>query len=1030
MELRVLGELQIRDGERVRVPSRRLARVLLGMLALRANSPLSTERITDALWSGSPPASVRSNLRSYVAELRRLVSGDGSIGPRIEAVRDGYLLRVGTAGLDLLGFESLARQGRQYLAEHAFAPAADRLSQALELWRGPVLAGLSIPDVVAAEARLLEDQRLDVVEDSFEARLALGQHAELASRLPALIAEHGLRERLWRQWMTALYRSGRQAEALWAYERLRRLLADELGVTPTPASQDLYARILRSDPGLQPRDQVAVGPSTPWQLPPAPQSFVGRRTHLAALDGLLHAAVRGPVTMGILTGTAGVGKTALALFWAHRVRERFPDGCLYADLRGYGPDQPRTTRDVLMEFLNAMGVQPPPAGLEGRYRTELAGRRMLVVLDNADSAEQVRPLLPGDSCAVLVTSRDALAGLVVRDGANRIEVDLLPEPDAIALLRTLIGHRVDAEPQTAATLANQCARLPLALRIAAELVASQLGTTLADLTEELVDERGRLDLLDVGGDAHTAVRSVLSWSNRHLNAGASRAFWLLGLHPGRHFDQYAVAALTDAPARPLIASLLSAHLIQQYSPGRYSFHDLLRSYAHELAVHAESEAQRQGALTRLFDQQAYVASVAMDEVYPYERHRRPKVAAPMAPTPAFDGPRAARDWLDAELDNLLAIVRFAADAGWAGHVGLLSATLQRHLHTRGRYLDMVAIAGLAVDAARQSTDPRAEAGAEHDHGTALLRLGRFDEALDDLERACGRYAELGDRAGESSTVHSIGMVHMHRGRLPEALDHFQRALHLHREFGDRGVEGADLGSIGLVHEWMGNFPQALDHYHRALAIHRDTGSRAAEGDTLNNIAIVHRQSGRYPQAIDHLEQALAIYRETGDRGGEGAALNNLGLARICLGEWDRAREHLMQALTLHRDINGRVEETETLNILGVLDYRTGDHRAAIERFRLTVASAIDLGVPGSQMNAHYGLGQALHQSGQPAAALVHYETAQRLARQTGARSTEADALAGAGRCLRELGHPDMAARRWRRALAIYRDLGISETGRL
>ncbi|WP_412540858.1 tetratricopeptide repeat protein [Longispora sp. K20-0274] len=1017
VELRVLGALEIRDGGQVSAPRRRLTRVLLGMLALRANLPLSTDAIVEALWGAAPPRSARANLRSYVAELRRLLPGALPADPRVEAVRGGYLLRVGTAGLDVLRFEALAAEGRQHLAEGGYGLAADRLGHAAGLWRGPVLAGLTVPEAVAAEARLLDDRRLDVTEHAIDARLALGQHADLACQLPGLIAEHELRERRWGQLMLALYRCGRQAEALETYQRLYRLLADELGVEPGPASQELHGRILRSDPGLA---VVAPGPAParPWQLPPAPAGFVGRSAELAGI-GAAMAARTGSIALAVISGTAGVGKTALALHWAHRAREAYPDGCLYVDLRGYGPDQPRLPEDVLVEFLAALGAPAPrtPGDLTGSYRTVLAGRRMLVVLDNAWSADQVRPLLPGDSCGVLVTSRDALAGLVARDGATRVDVDLLPVADAVDLLRRLIGGRAEAEPGPARTLADRCARLPLALRIAAELVVDSPATTLTELAGELADEQHRLDVLDAGGDAQTAVRSVLSWSDRHLSPESARAFRLLGLHPGRHFDRYALAALADAPPRALLGSLLRAHLVHEVSPGRYASHDLLRSYAHELAAGLD---ERGAALTRLCDQQVYTASVAMDLVYPYEAHRRPKAVEPTVPTEAFDDSDAARAWLDGELDNLLAIARLAADNGWGGPVATLSGTLHRHLATRGRYADMLALHDLALDAAREAADVRAESAALHDRGAALFRLGRFDDALDQLGRALAIRAGNGDRIGESATLHRLGTVHSEAGRPPEALDHFRRALVVARELGDVAAEGAVLGNIGLVHEWLGEWPEALDCYQRALAIHRSTGFRTAEGDALNNIAIVYRHSGRIPESVDHLEQALAVYRAAGDRGGVGVALNNLGLAAANRDDWPAGRAHLSEALAVHRELGSRVAELETLNILGLLEHREGRHADAVARFRGTVALAVDLGVPGSLMNAHQGLGSALEATGERAAALVHLEAALELARSTGARKAEATALLSLARCVPE---PD-AARLRALAAAVHESLGL------
>ncbi|WP_018349994.1 AfsR/SARP family transcriptional regulator [Longispora albida] len=998
MEVRILGALEIRSGGLVLSPKRRLARILLGMLALRANMPVSAEVIAEALWPEGSPQSAAANLRSYVAELRKL-------GPQIDAVRGGYLLRAGIGELDALTFAALAAEGRQCLATGAAGLAADRLTRASGLWRGPVLAGLDLPEAVTADARLLEDRRQDTIEDAMSARLALGLHAEVASEVPSLISVTPLRERLWCLLMLSLYRSGRQAEALDAYQRLYRLLGTELGVAPGAPAQELHAQILAADPALRLPAPVPV--SKPWQLPPAPSTFTGRDEELSMLDDMVGIAV--------ISGTAGVGKTALALHWAHQARDLYPDGCLYADLRGYGPGDPAEPAEVLEDFLAALGIGGPAAGLAGRYRTELAGRRMLVVLDNAYCAEQVRPLLPGGSCEVLVTSRDTLAGLVARDGASRVELDLLPEPDAVALLAELTGD------PGAALLAGRCARLPLALRIAAELVVSEPGLTAAGLAAELAG--GRLDVLDAGGDAGTAVRSVLSWSERHLPDRTARAFRLIGLHPGRTLDQYAIAALAGEPApRPLTSGLLRAHLVGEVAPGRYACHDLLREYAAELGA-AEPEPVRHAALARLLDQQVHAASAAMDLAYPHEAHTRPKVSEPATVRVPLTTAESAIAWLDTELPNLVALARLAAQSGWPAHVTALSGTLHRHLHTRARYADMLTVHTLAVTAA---TDPAARAAALHDRGMALIRLGQYPEAITDLDHSLTIHIGLDSPAGECQALQALGTARHHLGQLTTALGLFTRALALSRAIGDRTAEGRTLGNIGLIHEWQGEWPEALGCYHRALVIHRAAGCPAGQGDTLNNIAICHRQTGDYPAAIRYLGKALTVYRAAGDRGGEGAALNNLGLAAIREHAWDSARGYLDQALTVHRETGSRPAEVETLNIRALLALRSGHPARAAEEFGTALSLAIALGVQGSVMNAHYGLARALEALGNPAAALVHYEAALNTARRTCARSTRADALAGASRCT-----PDPAEQSALHAesLALYQELGISPEDR-
>jgi DNA-binding SARP family transcriptional activator/Tfp pilus assembly protein PilF len=1009
MDLRVLGALEIFDGSRVVRPRRQMARVLLGVLALRANLPLTRVWLVDALWHGTPPVSAEANVRSYVAHLRELLDG----GPAIETAGGGYLLRASPLQLDSLGFLALADEGRRHLAAGDAALARDRTQRALSLWRGPVLGGLDVPDAVADEVHRLEDRRLATVEDHSESRLRLGEHEDLAEDLAALVRMEPLRERRWEQLMLALYRSGRPAEALAAYRRLTEVLADELGAAPGERCQALQQRILRGDT----EPAIAVKPrSVPWQLPPMARGFVGRTTEMSALDRRLTTQERGPVRIAVLTGTAGAGKTALALRWAHKERDRFPDGCLYADLGGFGPHGSRRSEEIQAEFLAALGREPAEP-LIGTYRTELAGRRMLLILDNAADAEQVRPLLPGDSSAVLVTSRDMLTGLSARDGAHRVDLPALGPDDAVALLRELIGG--PADPAALAQLADQCARLPLALRIAADLLAHHRGTPLSALIRDLTDERARLDLLDAG-DPHTAVRSVLSWSIRRLSEPVADAFRLVGLYPGRHLDAYALGALAGRPGRALLAALVRAHLVDEPVPGRFAPHDLLRGYAQELAADLP-ERVRHDALTRLLDQQLSTAAHAMALVYAHEAHRHPK-AAEGEPQPRLDTVDEARTWLDGHLVNLEALVRTASD-GWPRVAVQLSSTLHRHLLTTGRYADAAQLSTIAVAAAREVGDRRGEAAAASDLGLAYLRMGRHDLAGDQFVRAARLHDGLDDPIGAAATHKNLGMVHYHYGRMAEALAEMEHALAVSRKIGDRSEEGATLNNIGLVYEWSGDWDRAREHYRQALAIHRETGFRVGEGDILNNLSIVERQTGDYAGTVAYLAQALEVYREVGDRGGEGAVLNNLGLACTFLGRFAEAAAYLEDALALHRAMDSRQAELETLVIGGVLAYRRGAWDDAIVRFREVLPLAVGLDLSGSEMSAHYGLGQALLGAGRRAEAAAQFEHAGRMARASGARATLADSLAGLHRAT---GDPEP----WAEALEIYEALALSPTDRL
>ena len=486
----------------------------------------------------------------------------------------------------------------------------------------------------------------------------------------------------------------------------------------------------------------AFGSAIPRQLPAAVRHFVGRTAELATLSRFLREldSAGGAVAISVVGGTPGVGKTALAVRWAHLVADRFPDGQLYVNLRGYDPGQPASAADALAGFLRALGVPghdiPPDADERAaQYRTLLAGRKMLVVIDNASEVEQVRPLLPGSqACAAVVTSRDSLAGLVAQHDARRLDLDLLPLEDALDLLRALIGGRVDADPGAAEALAVQCSRLPLALRVASELAAARSATALAELVGELADQRRRLDLLDAGEDPRLGVRAVFSWSCRHLRPDSARTFRLLGLHPGPGLDCYAAAALTGTSAeqsRDVLDQLARAHLIQPARRGWFSMHDLLRAYARELAAGEDTEDERQAALTRLFDYYLHTAATAMDTMFPAERHCRPRIPAPASLGPPLTGQLgAARDWLDCERASLVAVARHTAAHGWPGHTTRLAATLFRHLDVGGYYPESVTIHSCARRAACEAGDRAAEAGALASLGLVYVWQGRYQQAAE------------------------------------------------------------------------------------------------------------------------------------------------------------------------------------------------------------------------------------------------------------------------------------------------------------
>lgn len=802
--------------------------------------------------------------------------------------------------------------------------------------------------------------------------------ADLARELDLLRARAACGTRKTRVSLSELaVRIGEPRSTVHAYVAGRHLPASDvldrivIALGATPAEQQAWNEAwfrVAAHRGRMPR--AAGNGVVPHQLLPDVESFSGRTAELAALDRCLDRAAGAVPAMVIsaLAGAGGVGKTALAARWAHRVADAFPDGQLWVNLHGYDRDQPRAPSAALGGFLRALGVSGAdiPIDVEERaamYRSLLQGRRLLVVLDNARDTEQVRLLLPGSSsCQVVVTSRDGLVGLVARYGAHRIELDVLPAPDAVELVSRLIGDRARSEPSAAIALVERCGRLPLALRIASELAVRRRALSLAELTVELADEHRLMDLLDAEGDPRTSVRAVFSWSYRHCDPASARAFRLLGLVPGPDIDAPGAAALLDTTlteARRVLARLTSAHLIGEPRPGRYAFHDLLRVWAAERACVEDSEADRHAALARLFDWYLYTASVAMDLHFPREGHRRPVIPAPESVIlrPADAG--EARRWLDVERANLVSLA--ATYAQYPTHVMQLSAVLEHHLKACVHLLDAVTLHTHALVAARGTDEPVSQVRILNALGSTYHRLGRYAAAEEHLREAlaiaeqagdqhgqalaltslgivtrrfrrfheseaCSRTAlrffrALGDRTAEAGVLTNLGALCGTTGRHGEAACYDRRALAIARDLGNRGVQAAALSNLGVEFESLGEFDRAVDSYLGALSLHRELGEVRGEALCLRNLADVAMKMGDCPRAVEHNLRALGLSRQVGDRLGEAAALNNLGLASQKLGDVGRAEQHWRQALSIFENL-GLAEAAEiraALADMGVLD---------------------------------------------------------------------------------------------------------------
>jgi DNA-binding SARP family transcriptional activator/tetratricopeptide (TPR) repeat protein len=904
MGVRLLGPLQVSvDGHPVELPAGRL-RALLAVLALSAGQAVSVDRLATAVWGGEPPGDPRANVQTNVKRLRRVLN-TGLIVTR----HSGYVLDVEPDRVDALLFVRL-------LDEATIAPdpatRRDRLVAALALWRGIPFDGVRSEWLEHTQVPRLHERYLAGLERRVDLDLADGHHADLAAELEELTARYPLRESLWARLLRALERSGRPAEALARYEVIRVRLAEELGADPGPELRQIYADLLVGG-APEPTGSVRPAPAdrvVPRQLPAGIDGFVGWGAELKALDGLLGHQIglgRRPVVIAVIAGPAGIGKTTLGVHWAHRVADRFPDGQLYGNLRGFDPSgHPVEPAEAIRRFLDALQVSPQripvnPEAQAGLYRSLLAGKRMLVLLDNARDAGQVRPLLPGaPGCLVVVTSRNQLSGLLTANSAHPLTLDLLTDDEARLLLAHRLSHdRISLEPDATNEIITRCAHLPLALVIVAARAATHPTHPLATLAGQLRDTRGSLDLL-ASDDITTDVRAAFSCSYRTLSAPAARLFRLLGLHPGPDITAAAAASLAGIPvaqARPLLADLACAHLVTEPTPGRYAFHDLLRAYASDLAHSHDTVADRRVATHRMLDHYLHTAHTAA--LYPHGDTVTPAAAQAGVTPETLTTHAEASAWLAAEQSVLLATLTHAAHGGFHRHTCQLAGALFTFLHQYGRWHDRIATQQTALDAAHRLGDPAEQARAHRRLAVANADLGRYDDAHLHLDRALDLSGELGDLVGQAWTHYLGNLVACLQGRTAEALDAAHQALRLFQAAGDPVGHAAALTDVGWHHGRIGNHEQALTSLRQALTLHQELDNHPYQAHTWSCLGDTHQQLGEPTQAIACYQRALELFQALGSPHAEASTLAQLGATYHTAGDpaaasavWQHARDIL------------------------------------------------------------------------------------------------------------------------------------------
>lgn len=927
MEFRVLGDVDVRIDGRVADVGHARQQCVLAALLVEPNRMVATDQLISRVWGDEAPDGAAATIRGYLSRLRQALAGAEDV--RIVRRHPGYLLAVDPDRVDLHRFQKLTEQARRTDDD---ATAITCLERALGLWRGEAFGGLATPWLVAYR-QTLDRQRLAAALDRNDLALRHGRHARLLPDVLALSSRYPWDERLAAQAMLALYRCGRQADALEQFHQMRCRLADEVGMDPSPPLALLYQQILTADPVLAAPDlppagdagpTAAAGPSpgaaggaatVPRQLPASPGVFAGRTAQLARLDEQLGDAVHpdgagSPVVISSIGGGGGVGKTWLALRWAHANADRFPDGQLYVNLRGFDPTaHPVGWPAAVRGLLEALGVEPArvPAEPEAQaslYRTLIAGRRMLVVLDDARDAATVIPLLPGTATsAVLVTSRRQLASLVTTHGARPLPLDVLPDGEAHELIvRQLGAARVAGQPDAVADILRFCGGLPLALGIVAARAALRPDLALSSIAAELTTAASPLDVLD-GDEMTTNLRVVLSSSVRALTPPSAEVFTLLGLAPGPDISRAAAASLTACTPdelRPLLRELVDAHLVQEHVAGRYRMHDLVRVFAVERA--AGDPAVSRSALCRLVDHHLHTAHAAALLLSPQRDPLTLTPAAPGVTAERLDDLAAALAWFTREHQVLLATIEHAGGNGLDAPTGQLSWTLATYFDRQGHWHDWATVARRAVESTRRLGDRPAQAQAHRLLAGACSNLGWYEEARSNLLAALDLFAALGDDEGRAHTHFDLSMLRDRQRQPREALPHARQSLALYERVGSPLKQAVALNAIGWYHSQLGEHHDAITFCRRALALSQQVGSAYGQANTWDSIGFAHHHLGEYEQAVDCFQQALTLFAEIGDRHAEGIVLDHLGDMWAAAGRPDAARDAWRRSLALFEEL--------------------------------------------------------------------------------------------------------------------------------
>ncbi|GAA0680721.1 transcriptional regulator AfsR [Kitasatospora atroaurantiaca] len=964
LRFQVLGPVQAWRGDQALALGSPQQQAVLTMLLLHHGRPVTTQDLVDGLWGDRPPPQAVAALRTYISRLRGVIEPNREVRAPAEllvSVSDGYALRIPSDAVDLPVFDTACAEAAKARTAGELHTAHRLLASALALWSGRPLTGVPGPYADAQRLRLAERQ-VTAEEELCATALDIGLHAEVVAELSSLAAEHPLRERLRELLMLALYRCGRQAESLGVYADTRKLLIEELGVEPGTRLATMHSRILAADPALMPEPSRGSRPAEPdetipftppAQLPADVSDFSGRAELVGELRDVLRSAAGQAVVVTSLAGIGGVGKTTLAVHVAHSVRTEFPDGQLYVDLRGAGAS-PADPAVVLGDFLYALGAPETPDSLEQRaalYRSLLANRRMLILLDNAQDAEQLTPLIPGVAgCAVLATSRSRLAGL---PGAHLVDVEELTPEEALALFSAIVGEqRVAAEPEASLAVVRACGFLPLAVRIAAARLASRPRWSVSDLARRLADQRRRLDELQLG---NLAVETTIGLGYAQLRPEEQQAFRLLSLVDSADLPLEAVSALLgvdERRAEQLAEALVEANMLECFTPGRYRYHDLLRLFAQrqsekaKAAEEGQAAEEQQAALLRLLDLLlAILRNIAQtiepDDVLPEPLH------SPTATALTFDGPDAAHDWLRAELGLLLSSVEAAAQEPSellrpAVDVLIVLNTLVEDSTHGQRIRRILQIAGTN---AKSHGDSAALARIRFAQGFLQHLTGEFQEAEISLRESLELQGTGGDTMLRPTVSNLLGIVLSFADRSAEALPFFEQAYTMSRSIGATVSEARLLGNIARAHLDMGQPEAAARSAHDAVTTARASGNGPCLADTLYQLGVVLGSTGSPSDAAAHLREAHEMYGSQQNQLRAGYSLARLAPCLLADGQFSEAAEAAEESLAIAQELDAAYCQGLANAALGEALLKLGQPARGLACLQEALAVFTRLGVP-------------------------------------------------------------------------------------